>query len=200
MSVTIRPRALVILGAALAVLAGGIVYGIGQDSKEVTTGQFSVSAAEATSIEVRTVDLAGNDDPAWASCSASGIVAGQVIYCRFQVHNQKTSGPILYSVETTSVDNGDGLGLAGKLVTTFLTPAANGACGNGEEHSTPIPLSGLPRFGNPAPGYQDGDHLLAADEWEVLCVRFYAMFGGGTPYGATTSATFRVVADDEGLE
>lgn len=101
MTLTIRPRALIIAAAALAVLVGGIVYGIGQDSKEVTTGQFSVSAGEATSIEVRTYDLVGNDDPTWASCSASGIVNEQVIYCAFQVHNLKTSSPVRYSLETS---------------------------------------------------------------------------------------------------
>ena len=82
----------------------------------------------------------------------------------------------------------------------FISSTGPADCAAGAALTGPAALSTCPRFGESTPGQQPGDRVLAVGEWENLCIELRADFSTGAPLGSTTSATFRIVADDEGLE
>lgn len=190
-----------ILGAALvAIVAGVSVWAFGQDSKDVSTGQFSVGG-ESTSISVEKYNaLTGNPDPTWASCSAANLNDGDGAFCALKVTNLKSSSAIRYNFETLTVNDNDGKGLADKLVTRVLLASSPTTCNAGSVLAGPAPLSSKPGFGDSALGQQAGDRTLAIGGSEWICVKLVADFSGGVPYNSTTSANFRIGADDDGLE
>jgi hypothetical protein len=184
--------------AALGVAVGSLVLAFTQDSKQTSTGEFSV-ATENISISLTTLNAAtGAADPGWPSCSAANMTNGQTTYCLFRVTNNTTSGAVRYSWRTVSTDNSDGKNLEAAItVTAHLAPNAtscNAALNN--PISTPTPLQLFPGFGNELPGQQAGDRELLALASEHVCLKMVYTQPTPVPFGAKTSAVFGVDADD----
>lgn len=157
------PRRLV-----LAVLLAVVVLGALLVSAAVYT---DTTATDGLSLEVGTVDVA--TAPVTLDLVAAALVPGDVVATPLVVRNDG-SLELRYSL-STSVDDADLATLLELTVRTGVTSCdATGADADGTLLVGPVPLGApttTPVLGDPAPGAQPGDRVLAPGSEDVLCLR-----------------------------